>query len=232
MSAGPEPVSPTDGWQGIGTRGEGSLHAALKLHLSQPGDRFEVPLQGFVVDLLRGDTCIEVQTGGFAAMGPKLDRLLDDFHVHVVHPIALASWIERRDLPTRKSPTRGCLHDVVDELVSVPTMLDHPNLTLEVLLVEVDVVKVADPTMRRRRGGWRTVDRRLRRIVGRHGFRTLADLLALLPDDLPPEWTTKDVADGAGIARRRAQQLAYVLKANDLVVEVGRDRAGARYVTV
>ena len=231
MPARSEPVPDTGRWQGIGTRAESSLHAAIKLHLAQPGDRFEEPLEGFVVDVLRGDTCIEVQTGGFASMGAKLDRLLGDFHVHVVHPIAVGSWIERRELPTRKSPKRGCLHDVFDELVSVPTMLDHPNLTLEVLLVEVDVVKVADPTMRRRRGGWRTVDRRLRRIVGRHGFRTPADLAALLPDGLPPEWTTRDVSELGGIDRRRAQQMAYVLKANDLVVEVGRDRAGARYVT-
>lgn len=231
MPARSEPPPEADGWERIGTRGEGSLHAALKLALSQPGDRFEVPLHGFVVDVLRGDTCIEVQTGGFAAMGPKLDVLLDDFHVHVVHPIAVASWIERRDLPTRKSPTRGCLHDVFDELVSVPTMLDHPNLTLEVLLVEVDVVKVADPGMRRRRGGWRTVDRRLRGVVDRHGFRTPADLAGLLPTGLPREWTTRDLAERGGIDRRRAQQMAYVLKANELVVEVGRDRAGSRYVS-
>jgi len=232
VPAASDPLSPADGWTGIGTRGEGSLHAALKLLLGQPGDRFEVPLHGFVVDVLRGDTCIEVQTRGLAAMGPKLDRLLDDFHVHVVHPIATTSWLVRRDLPTRRSPVRGCLHDVVDELVSVPTLLDHPNLTLEVLLVEVDVVKVADPAMRRRRGGWRTVDRRLRDVVGRHGFRTPADLLDLLPADLPAPWTTRDVAEGGPIPRRRAQQLAYVLKANELVAEVGRDRAGARYVTV
>lgn len=232
MSGRPEPASAEDGWHGIGTRGESSLHAALKLHVSEPGDRFEVPIDGFVVDIVRGDTCIEVQTGAFAAMGNKLDRLLGDFHVHVVHPIAVESWIERRDRPTRKSPRRGCLHDVFGELVSVPTMLDHPNLTVEVLLVQVDVLKVEDPTMRRRRGGWRTVDRRLRAVLDRHGLRTPSDLVALLPPDLPEEWTTKDVAEGAGIPRRTAQQMAYVLKANGLAVEVGRDRGGSRYVTV
>ncbi len=220
------------GSHNIGTQTEGSLHAALKLHVSQPGDRFEVPLGGFVVDVVRGDTLIEIQTGGFAAMGRKLDHLLGDYHVHIVHPIAVGSWIERRELPTRKSPKRGCLHDVFAELVSVPTLLDHPNLTLEVFLVEVDVVKVADPTMRRRRGGWRTVDRRLRRIVGDHGFRTTADLAALLPPDLPDPWTTMDVATLGGLPRRTAQQMAYVLKANDLVEEVARDRAGAHYVIV
>ncbi len=216
----------------IGTQSEGSLHAALKLHVSQAGDRFEVPLHGFVVDVLRGDTCIEIQTSGFAAMGNKLDRLLADYHVHVVHPIAVDSWIERRDRPTRKSPKHGCLHDVFGELVSVPTMLDHPNLTIEVLLVQVDVLKVEDPALRRRRGGWRTVDRRLRSILASHGLRTTADLAAMLPADLPSEWTTRDVATLGAIPRRRAQQMAYVLKANGLVHEIGRDRAGARYVTV
>ena len=218
------------GAHNIGTQSEGSLHAALKLHVSQPGDRFEVPIGGFVVDVVRGDTLIEVQTGGFASMGRKLDHLLGDYHVHIVHPIAVGSWIERRELPTRKSPKRGRLHDVFGELVSVPTILDHPNLTIEVFLVDVDVVKVADPTMRRRRGGWRTVDRRLRRIIDTHGLRTTADLVALLPTGLPNPWTTKDVASAGGLPRRTAQQMAYVLKANALVHEVGRDRAGSHYV--
>lgn len=223
--------TPHRGDHNIGTQAEGSLHSTLKLHLSQPGDRFEVPMGGFVVDIVRGDTCIEVQTSGLASMGRKLDHLLGDFHVHVVHPIAVDSWIHRLDHPVRKSPKHGCLHDVFSELVSVPTMLDHPNLTLEVLLVQVDVVKVADPALRRRRGGWRTVDRRLRAIVDRHGLRTTADLAALLPHGLPSTWNTGDVSELAGIPRRTAQQMAYVLRANDLVDEVGRDRGGVRYTT-
>lgn len=221
----PQPV------HNIGTQTESSLHAALKLLVGQDGDRFEVPMHGFVVDIVRGDTLIEIQTGGFGAMGRKLDRLLGDYHVHVVHPIAVDSWIDRRDHPIRKSPKHQCLHDVFGELVSVPTMLDHPNLTIEVFLVQVDVVKVADPTLRRRRGGWRTVDRRLRTVVDRHGLRTPTDLTALLPDGLPSPWTTKDLALAASIPRRTAQQMAYVLKANALVDEVARDRAGAHYVT-
>ena len=215
----------------IGTQSEGSLHAELKLLVSRPGDRFEVPVGGFVVDVVRGDTLIEIQTGGFASMGRKLDHLLGDYHVHIIHPIAVGSWIERREMATRKSPKRGRLHDLFDELVSVPTVLDHPNLTIEVFLVDVDVVKVADPTMRRRRGGWRTVDRRLRVVHSRHGLRTPRDLLDLVPADLPEPWTTKDLAELGGLPRRTAQQMAYVLRCNGLVAEVTRDRAGAHYVS-
>jgi hypothetical protein len=215
----------------IGTQHESTLHRDLKAFVAAPGDRFEVRLDGFVVDIVRGDTCIEIQTSGFAAMGRKLDRLLGDYHVHIVHPIAVNTWVQRGDQALRRSPVHGSVHDVFAELVSVPTMLDHPNLTIEVLLVELDVLKVPDPRLRRRRGGWRTVDRRLRGVVGRHGLRTPADLLALLPDRLPDPWTTRDLADAGALDRRVAQQMAYVLRANELVVEIARDRAGAHYRT-
>jgi hypothetical protein len=55
---------------GIGAIGEGPLHAAIKAILARPGDRLEVPLGGFVVDLVRADgELVEVQTGGFSALG-------------------------------------------------------------------------------------------------------------------------------------------------------------------
>lgn len=216
----------------IGVQNESTLHRDLKALVSEVGDRFEVRQGAFTVDIMRGDTCIEIQTSALAAMGRKLDHLLGDYHVHVVHPIAVDTWIHRRDHPVRKSPKHGSLFDVFDELVRVPTMLDHPNLTLEVFLVQIDAVRVHDPALRRRRGGWRTVDKRLRSVLARHGLRTTADLAALLPQGLDVEWTTADLAAAAGVDRRIAQQMAYVLRANELVTELGRSRAGVRYGTI
>ena len=65
----------------IGTLNESSLHAQLKQLLSEQGDEFEVDLDGFVIDIRRGDLLIEVQTGSFGAMGRKLDRLLTRIHI-------------------------------------------------------------------------------------------------------------------------------------------------------
>ena len=57
---------------------EGPLHAAVKALLAAPGDRLEVPVGRFVIDLVRADgELVEVQTGGFGALGTKLDALLD-----------------------------------------------------------------------------------------------------------------------------------------------------------
>lgn len=213
----------------IGTLNEGSLHAAVKDLVAQPGDRFEQPLKGFVIDVVRGDQLIEIQTGSFGAMGRKLDRLLEEHPIHLVHPIATETWLVREGKPVRKSPKRGSVHSIFDELVRVPTLLDHPHLTLEIVLVQTETVRVPDPKARRGRGGWRTVDRRLREVVGREHFAEPADLMNLMPTDLPPVWTTADLAAGAGISRGLAQAMAYCLRANELIVDLGRKRNGVQY---
>ncbi|MGH1506186.1 MAG: hypothetical protein ACRBI6_21730 [Acidimicrobiales bacterium] len=218
----------------IGTLNEGSLHVALKQLVAEPGDEFEVPLHGFVIDIVRAaetpDEClIEIQTGSFAAMGTKLDRLLDDHRIHLVHPIALRTTLERPGGYRRRSPRRQSLHSVFEELVSVPTLLDHPGLTLEVVLVEATKTQIADPRARRGRGGWRTVDRRLDTVVERHRFDTLDDVAALLPDELPSPFTTADVAERAPMPRDLAQKACYCLRATGHLVETGRTRAGVTY---
>src|ERR1700749_3871252 len=132
---------PGAGRPGIGVLREGPLHAAVKAMLAQPGDRVEVPVGRFVIDVVRADgELVEVQTGGFAALGPKLDALLDEHRVRLVHPVAA----ERRKVrgaayggitSSRRSPKRGVALDVFDKLVSFPSLLTHPTLTIEVLLL-------------------------------------------------------------------------------------------------
>ena len=162
-------------------------------------------------------------------MGRKLDRLLAEHRMLLVHPVATSTYLQRPGSRPRKSPRKGSLWSVLDELVSIPTLLDHPNLSLEVWLVSVDRVQEADPKARRGRGGWRTVDRRLREVQARHRFDSTDDLVALLPDGLPERFTTADIATGAGIDRDKAQKLAYCLRALERIELVEQRRAGYIY---
>ena len=128
----------------IGVMREGPLHAAVKELLVEPGDRLEVPVGRFVIDLVRADgELVEVQTAGFGALGSKLDALLDDHRMRIVHPIAAERRIVRVDehgqvLSARRSPKRATAGAVFENLVAFPSRLGHPHLTIEVLLRRAD----------------------------------------------------------------------------------------------
>lgn len=211
----------------IGTLRESSLHAALKRWYSQPGDLLEQPVGEFVVDLVRGDTLVEIQTSGFSSMGHKLDRLLDAHDVHVVHPIPIDTTIVKvgdggEILSRRLSPKHDTPVHLFAELVSFPNLLDHPNLTLEVVMTREHQVRRHDPTKAWRRKGWVVEERRLVEVVDHLVFHAPTDLVTLLPDGLSTHFTTADLADGIGGGRRLAQQMAYCLRLLGLVEVVDK----------
>jgi hypothetical protein len=212
---------------GIGMLREGPLHAAVKSLLAAPGDRLEVPVGRFVIDLVRADgELVEVQTGGFGALGPKLDALLDEHRVRIVHPIAAERRIVRTDqhgqiTSARRSPKRATVVAMFDKLVAFPSLLSHPNLTIEVLLLREDHIRGAEPVTTRRR----TRDpgqRRLVEVLDRVSFRTPEDLLAALPP-LPSEpFTTRELAALLGCPLMLAQRTAYCLRAIRLLEPAGK----------
>lgn len=201
----------------------------MKDHYAQPSDSFEVPLNGFVIDIKRGDLLIEIQTGSFGAMGNKLDRLLGDHHLLLVYPVPTVTRLVRPDKAPRKSPKRGSVYQLFDELVSIPTLLDHPNLSVEVALVTIDRVQEHDPRARRGRGGYRTVDKVMTELVGTERFDAADDLLRLLPAGLPEEFTTADLAALGPFDRGTAQKMAYCLTPLGLIEQIGRTKAGYHY---
>ena len=213
----------------IGTLNESSLHATLKDLFAEDGDELEVDVGPFVADIRRGDLLIEIQTRSFRAMARKLDRLLGSYRIQLVHPIAVETHLHKPGARPRRSPKRSDVFGLFDELVSMPTLLDHPGLSIEVLLVVVDAIKEQDDTLRRGRGGWRTVDRRLREIRARHRFTSVGDLGRLVPPALPPRFTTADLARLTGTSRDRAQRMAYCLRAGGLFEAVERTRSGVVY---
>jgi hypothetical protein len=68
----------------IGTLNEGALHAQLKDWYRRRGDRIEQVVDGFVVDLVRGNLLVEIQTGSFAPLRRKLDLLTQRYRVRLV----------------------------------------------------------------------------------------------------------------------------------------------------
>lgn len=224
-----EPVKKT-----IGVLAERSLHAALKKWYAQPGDETEVPLEGFHIDLVRGDLLIEIQTRNFYALKRKLPKLLENHRVRLIHPIAVEKWLVRvaadgvTEISRRRSPKRGAFEDIFEELVHVPTLLTHPNLSLEVLLIRQEEIrrvrKLREKPAKRTRfpRDWDRHDHRLIEVVGSRRIESLEDLCAFLPSDLESPFTNRELAHRLGNNYPRAQSMTYVMRQSGVLRVAGK----------
>lgn len=206
---------------GINTLNEKSLHASLKQWYAQPEDRMEVPVDGFIIDLVRGDQLIEIQTGSFSPLKRKLAKLAKVHPVRLVFPVAVEKWIVRlpkqagEKISRRKSPKRGQVEQVFKELVYIPALISSENFSLEVLLIREEEVRRFDSSKSRswRRKGWVTHERRLLEVIERRVFTNSGDLCALLPGSLNETFTVRELAKAAGQPDWLARKMLYCLRA-------------------
>lgn len=212
----------------IGLLNEKPLHASLKQWYARPGDRFEVPVGRFVIDIVRDDLLIEIQTRNFASINAKLCELTRSYEVRLVYPVVQEKWIVRSangdggKVVRRKSPKRGRLEDLFWELVSIPQLLSNPNFSLEVLMIREEEVRRYEGKRKRwSRRGWVIEGRRLVEVLDRRVFGKSADWLALVPDGLQ-SFTTKDLATIIATDIELAQKMAYCLRHGNMIELIGR----------
>ncbi len=212
---------------GIGLLNEKPLHASLKQWYARPGDRFEVPVDGFVIDLVRDDLLIEIQTRNFFSIKSKLTKLTRSHPVRLIYPIVQEKWIVRsattngRKTIRRKSPKRGRFEDLFWELVSIPQLLSNPNFSLEVLMIRQEEVRRYDGKRKWRRKGWSVEGRQLLGVLDQRLFGHSADWLRFLPDGLD-SFTTRDLAAGINTGTELAQKMAYCLREGKMIELIGR----------
>ncbi len=215
--------------RGIGVRNEKSLHAALKQWYLRPGDQIEARVDGYIVDIVRDGLLVEIQTHNWSAIRAKLYRLVERHPVRLVYPIARERWIVRIDcrgntIGRRKSSRRGEWRDLFQELIYLPQLIRHQNLTLEIVLVQTEEIRRADGRGSWRRRGQSIVDHRLLAVLGTRVFERAEDFLAFLPEDISDEFTNKQLARRLGISIPAAQRMTYCLSKMGLLRAARRGR--------
>lgn len=211
----------------IGELNEQPLHAALKAWYAKENAQVEVSVDGYIIDVVEGKNLIEIQTGNFSTIKKKLFSLVKTFPVCLVYPVAREKWLlklpkEEWDAPRRrKSPKRGQVVEVFNELIRFPQLVAEENFSLEVVMIEEEEVRRYTGKRWRTRG-WETVERRLLKVVERKLFRRPSDMGALLPPDLPPTFTTTNLAQTLSIPQRLAQKMAYCLREMGAITKIGK----------
>lgn len=207
---------------------ETTLHRQLKALYSTGESSQEVAIDGYRIDAIAKNTLVEIQYGSLGAIRDKIRSLVQRHQVLVVKPLAARKYLitrkgkGRKAATSRYSPNKAGFHHLFEDLVHFTTVFPHPNLTLEVVLTEQEEHRIPILKRRMRSKGYKVEDRLLRHVQGRLQLRTHADLIALIPEGLPDEFSTTQLATGADIPRWLAQKMAYCLRTTGTAEVVGK----------
>ncbi len=209
---------------------ETSLHRQLKDAYADGTATTEVVLGDYRIDVVQPGLLVEIQHGSLSAIRDKIRKLLKEHKVLVVKPILIEKQLvrlEKRDgriISRRKSPKRGSLLDIFDELVYFTRVFPHPNLLLEVPLVDVEELRYPGHGRRRRwrKDDFEVQDRRLAGIRETHRFRSAGDLIRIVPPGLPRPFDTSQLAEKLAVQRWVAQRVAYCLRKMGAIEQVGK----------
>lgn len=203
---------------GVGVLGEKTLHAVLKRCYEPYEGSREVKLGRFIADVFSEDGVVEIQTGGFYPLVPKLAEFLEVTPVTIVAPIARRKrliWVDRSTgaaEPPKPSPRRGCPCEIFRELRWIERFLVHPNLRIHLILLDLDEYREFHGYRKngtRRRG--ERLDRVPTALVEQIRLERPEDYARLCPADLPERFGSAEFAAAAHIDRSTAQTALRIL---------------------
>lgn len=214
---------------GIGTLKEKTLHAVLKNFYEPDISHQEIKVNRFVADILRDNEIIEIQTRSFNAMRKKLSVFLNKYPVTIVYPIPHSKWLYWINEDTgevskkRKSPKTGTFFDAFKELYKISMFLSNPNLHICLVLIDIEEYRLLNGWNETKKKGSSRYDRIPVALHDELYIGSKSDYCLLLPDDLPENFTSKELAKCAKIPLRLAQTALTVLKRTGAIKEVGKD---------
>ena len=148
--------------KGIGTLSEKTVHGVLKHFFEPDEDCHEVALNGYFADIYNDSGVIEIQTRQLNKLREKLAVFLNYYPVTVVYPMPANKWLSWINPETgetggrRKSPRHFTIYDSFFELYKIKSYLKNPNLTIKLVLMDVEEYKLLNGwDNSKKRGAWR-----------------------------------------------------------------------------
>ncbi len=212
----------------IGTYKEKKLHRILKLYLEEDTSCHEIPHAGFIADIKKGDQIIEIETSGFTGLREKLEAYLPTCQVTLVYPMTAVrylSWIDPTtgDIsPKRRSPKKETIADLLFECIYILDYLDHPNLTIVGMCLEMQEYRLLDGWSRDKKKGSHRYERipvDLLDIITLHGREAYA---AQIPPSCQENFTMKEFCAAMGTNQYVGRAIMKIYKKLSLLEESGK----------
>lgn len=213
---------------GIGTLSEKTIHAVLKSYFSPDQINQEQKVHNYVADILKGDQIIEIQTRSFNLLRRKLEVFLPDHQVTIVYPIAHTKWLCWVDEETgevskpRKSPKVGSAAQIFPELYRIKSYLTHPNLSLHIVLLDIEEYRLLNGWSKDKKKGSSRNDGIPVNFADEIIIDNTSDYIKLLPDTLPAQFTTKDYKKATKVSQGSAWTALNILSYVNAIKQIGK----------
>ena len=158
-----------------------------------------------------------------------------DYHVTVVYPLPFNKWLSWVNPDNgevqgrRKSPRHFTEYDAFYELYKIKSYLKNPNLSINLVLMDMEEYKLLNGWSYDKKRGSTRYDRvpvGIRRIVK---FDRIEDYMQLVPADLKEDFTVKDFAMAAGVSVEASRYTLNILNYLEIVKRTGRVKNGYVY---
>ena len=225
---------------GIGTLREKRLHSVLKEYYDSDKSHHEIPYLGYVADIKNEDGITEIQTGALNPLYPKLAAFLPNEHVTIVHPVAVnrtISWIDPQtgDITQKhKSPKHGSVTDALIELYNIRSHLSDPNLTINIVMIEVDEYRYRDGWSRDGKKGSHRYERIPVKLFDIITLNKPEDYYIFLPDSIldTDKFTVRDYKTALKINQRAAYYAVIALENAGVIKRGERTKSGYVYTRI
>ena len=212
--------------EAIGTYKEKQMHVALKRYATHDESRFEVKVGSYIADVCEKDRITEIQTGSFYPLRDKIAYYLNEteYHVTILHPVVTKRtrvWLDPATgevLSHYKSPRAERVQDAMRELFWLSEHLLHPRLTVCLMLVEGEEIRLQDG--KRSRDGKRGSHRQAmipRGLIDEVVLAEREDYLRFLPEKLAQTFTAAEYGKAMGLRGKAVYSALAVLIAVGLV---------------
>lgn len=214
--------------EGIGTLKEKTVHAVLKNYYAPDTKMHEIPFQNYVADIYTGSEIVEIQNGNFNKLRGKLEVFLEKYPVTVVYPIPHTKWLIWIDETTgelskkRKSPVTGNAYLAFRELYRIKSYLKNKNLKFCFPLMDVEEYRLLNGWSADKKKGSCRYDRIPVALFDEVVVERREDYLQFLPYELPPEFTSADLAEAAGVPLKTANLVLNILYFMEVVERIGK----------
>lgn len=217
--------------KGIGTLSEKTVHSVLKNFFEPETDYHEAALEGYFADIYNESGIIEIQTKSFERLRKKLKVFLNKYPVTIVYPMPCDKWVLWIDEQTgevsepRKSPRHYTVYDAFSELYKIKEYLKNPELTIKLVLMDMQEYKILKRNIRTKKGMRKQGVKKDRIPIGIREIITIhepRDYMQFVPYELADCFTSSDFAEAAHISADTARITLNVLNDMGSVRRIGK----------